>query len=259
MSSMWGHSDYLRPLVGSPAWPSYPDVCVFCFSFSNVQWDYNDYRICSSNLSEFSESPTLNNFGPNLTLIFIPGAMGCPERTRASEVSTKQFSVEVTQDEASQPSSPNPEQGGNLFDCGKSVISLADLYSLSPHPTSGPAWRLSDQLRRRCSAVPDWGRQQTMFMAFLRKIIHSQDLSQWHYFCWLGLRELEETSQVQHLVSASLLWWVEQGRLLQGGTSRPRVKNWVRQEADPVLRTYRAKVWEIWFWEREGSMVGCLQ
>ena len=83
----------------------------------------NNYRICSSNLSDFSESPTINNFGPNLTMIFIPGSMGCPEASRAIAVNNKQFSVEVSQDEESSPSSANPTQEGNVFDCGKSVES----------------------------------------------------------------------------------------------------------------------------------------
>ena len=32
--------------------------------------------ICTSNLSDFSKSPSINNFGPNLTIIFIPGSRG---------------------------------------------------------------------------------------------------------------------------------------------------------------------------------------
>ena len=74
-------------------------------------------RVCTSNLSDFSQSPAINNFGPNLTLIFIPGTMDCPEPERAQEINTKQFSVEVTQDDTATSS-----QESNLFDCGESVV-----------------------------------------------------------------------------------------------------------------------------------------
>ena len=75
-------------------------------------------RVCTSNLSDFSQSPAINNFGPNLTLIFIPGTMDCPEPERAQEINTKQFSVEVTQEDDTATSS----QENNLFDCGESVV-----------------------------------------------------------------------------------------------------------------------------------------
>ena len=44
--------------------------------------------------------------------------MDCPEPERAQEINTKQFSVEVTQEDDTATSS----QENNLFDCGESVV-----------------------------------------------------------------------------------------------------------------------------------------
>ena len=110
-------------IIYDPWWGPPPDLHIpmLVFFYYFYPFNGNNYRICSSNLSDFSASPTLNNFGPNLTLIFIPGSMGCPEPARASQVNNKQFSVEVSQEEPSPASSSANQDHG--FDCGKSVES----------------------------------------------------------------------------------------------------------------------------------------
>ena len=53
-------------------------------------------------------------------------------------------------------------------------------------------------------------------------------------WCGPGIRELATAGQVHSLVSACLPWRVQQWRLLQGGTSRPRLQDGIRQEAHTV-------------------------
>merc|ERR1712226_934081 len=55
--------------------------------------------VCTSNLTAFDASTDLQNFGPNITLIFIPGTLNCSNPERARRINNKQFSIEVTQGE----------------------------------------------------------------------------------------------------------------------------------------------------------------
>ena len=106
---------------------------------------------CTSNLSAFDSSSDLHNFGPNITVIFIPGALNCSipvlilqplynssqsshhdrtRRGRSTQSSSGKltpilpfdilsFSIEVSQ-EVTEDSDPS-EEVEPQYDCGKSV------------------------------------------------------------------------------------------------------------------------------------------
>ena len=97
VSRLRGHDDPVWPVVGASAWPPHPSVSNYIRLKSKCQNSIS-LRICSSNLSDFTKSPSFNNFGPNITLIYIPGSVSCPERSSRS--SSKQFGVELTMEEA---------------------------------------------------------------------------------------------------------------------------------------------------------------
>jgi len=77
---------------------------------------------CTSNLSAFDSSTDLHNFGPNITVIFIPGVLNCSNPDRARQVNKKQFSIEVSQEVEEEDASNgiSPEEVEPQYDCGKS-------------------------------------------------------------------------------------------------------------------------------------------
>ena len=89
-------------ILYDPWWGPPPDlhipVSVIIQEIKRKYQNSISLRICSSNLSDFTKSPSFNNFGPNITLIYIPGSVSCPERSSRS--SSKQFGVELTMEEA---------------------------------------------------------------------------------------------------------------------------------------------------------------
>ena len=118
---------------------------------------------CTSNLSAFDSSSDLHNFGPNITVIFIPGALNCSipvlffcnhlchynssqsshhdrtRRGRSTQSSSgkltpilpfdiSSFSIEVSQ-EVTEDSDPS-EEVEPQYDCGKSVLFSISIFTL---------------------------------------------------------------------------------------------------------------------------------
>ncbi len=48
-------------------------------------------RYCSSNVTAYLASPLLQNYGPNLTLIFIPGTLNCSNTSRQATAPTFRY------------------------------------------------------------------------------------------------------------------------------------------------------------------------
>ena len=69
-------------------------------------------------MSDFSKSPSINNFGPNITIIFIPGAINCPDQARARAVNDKTFGVDISTDTDDDTAGG---EAGSSFDCGEMV------------------------------------------------------------------------------------------------------------------------------------------
>ena len=108
------------------------------------------FSICTSNLSDFSKSPSLNNFGPNLTVIFIPGSLNCPDQARARQVNNKQFGIELSQvsfkiiisdqfikcyQDSEEVETGSPSSSNN-FDCGQTVSPNDQEISCGEHASS---------------------------------------------------------------------------------------------------------------------------
>ncbi len=89
----WRHSKaYVFHLTGR----SFKNTKVFIFPriFNNKKALFYEFflwrklvklfvcRYCSSNVTAYLASPLLQNYGPNLTLIFIPGTLNCSNTSR---------------------------------------------------------------------------------------------------------------------------------------------------------------------------------
>ena len=122
VSQLRGHPHYLRPVVGAAARASHPRVSS-APRMIRQQYECGHvhvFSVCSSNLSDWSKSPSFNNFGPNITLIFIPGSVSCPDLAKADEAS---FGVEISaEEEAGSQDTGKGESGeeplASSFDCG---------------------------------------------------------------------------------------------------------------------------------------------
>ena len=130
VSQLRGHPHYLRPVVGAAARASHPRVSS-APRMIRQQYECGHvhvFSVCSSNLSDWSKSPSFNNFGPNITLIFIPGSVSCPDLAKADEAS---FGVEISaEEEAGSQDTGKGESGeeppASSFDCGDMAVTPDD-------------------------------------------------------------------------------------------------------------------------------------
>jgi len=116
---------------------------------------------CSSNLSEFAKSNSFNNFGPNLTFIFIPGSLNCSDPAKARSINRKQFSIEISERDSEEETTPaeTPQEESSYYDCGKSVTQDMSYLSCGEEE---PVYA-TDENSRKCfwhfHAYEHWRRQ----------------------------------------------------------------------------------------------------
>ena len=96
------------------------------------------FSICTSNLSDFSKSPSINNFGPNLTIIFIPGSINCPDQQRARNVNNKKFGVDISMSDDTNTGAGggDTDDTGSSFDCGEMVAPKDTEISCGESPST---------------------------------------------------------------------------------------------------------------------------
>eukprot|EP00090_Calanus_glacialis_P021303 TRINITY_DN32878_c0_g1_i1.p1 TRINITY_DN32878_c0_g1~~TRINITY_DN32878_c0_g1_i1.p1 ORF type:complete len:846 (+),score=251.22 TRINITY_DN32878_c0_g1_i1:28-2565(+) len=116
---------------------------------------------CSSNLSEFAKSNSFNNFGPNLTFIFIPGTLNCSDPAKARSINSKQFSIEISERDSEEDTTEaeTQQEESSYYDCGKSVTQDMSYLSCGEEQ---PVYA-TDDTSRKCfwhfHAYEHWRRQ----------------------------------------------------------------------------------------------------
>ena len=78
--------------------------------------------VCSSNLTEFAQSESLHNWGPNITFIFIPGSLNCSDPTLARSLNAgKSFAIEIELGAPEETVESGAAASSQQYDCGQSV------------------------------------------------------------------------------------------------------------------------------------------